>query len=438
MPERTLQADVAVIGAGPAGLAAAAAAREAGRSVLVIDENPAVGGQIWREARGRGARPETRRLLERALGATFLAGAAVFDGRREAGRSPASELSCWHRVDGVKRVRAASLVLATGASERFLPFPGWTSPGVLGVGGLQALVKGGFDVAGRRVLVAGSGPLLLAVAAALVDAGARVVAVLEQAPRARVLRFGLGLASTPRKLVEAAALLRSLRGVPQLHGAWLTDVKQAAHTLCARAACGASEREFDVDLVAVGFGLTPALGLGLHLGCARAGDALAVDARQRTSVAGVLAAGETTGIGGVDAALAEGTLAGLVASDVERRDTAGARAVARAAKRVARARRFSARLERAFALRAELRGLVTDDTLVCRCEDVPWGALKGLGDAREAKLATRCGMGACQARVCGAALEFLQGWPRETPRPPLVPVPFAALASGPGPEHGGA
>jgi NADPH-dependent 2,4-dienoyl-CoA reductase/sulfur reductase-like enzyme len=428
---RELTCQVAVVGAGPAGLAAAAAAAERGADVLVLDENPAVGGQIWREAREtRGPRPEVQRLRARATQARFDSGVTVF-------HAEAAPLAL-HTLHGTAqhdarttRVRAAALVLATGATERFLPFPGWTLPGVFGVGGLQALMKGGLDVRQKRILVAGSGPLLLAVAASFVKAGAIVVAVVEQAPKRAVARFALGLVASPGKLVQGARLLAALRGVPLLHSAWVHTVEGGARAHRALVRIDGHERAFDVDFVACGHGLVPATQLGELLGCARNLDAegggLRVGEDLATSVHNVFAAGETTGIGGVDAALAEGELAGLAAA----RAALGvelSHALARARTRVARHRRFARRLERAYTLRDELRTLAHDDTLVCRCEDVPLGALRPFDDMREAKLATRCGMGPCQARVCGAALQFVLGWGRETPRPPLVPIPFAALA----------
>ncbi|MEZ6016197.1 MAG: FAD/NAD(P)-binding oxidoreductase [Planctomycetota bacterium] len=447
---RELTCDVAIVGAGPAGLAAAAAARAQGADALVIDEHPEAGGQIWRASYARGLHEQARKWLERARGARFLHGAAVYDaapqgpapqGHGERAPRPAAPpaphaLSVWQRaggageVAGAATVHASRVVLALGATERFLPFPGWTLPGVVGVGGLQALMKGGLALRGaraegRRVLVAGSGPLLLAVAAALVEAGAHVVAVAEQAPRSAVLRLGLGLVAWPAKLAQGAALTARLRGVPVLHDAWVTRVEGAGRLTRAYVSHAGRARAFDVDLVACGFGLVPTTQLGELIGCARAGEGLAVDEDLATSVPRVYAAGETTGIGGVDAALAEGALAGLAAAGADARVLAPARA------RVARQRRFAAKLARAYALRPELRALASDDTLICRCEDVALGAVRGFTDARSAKLATRCGMGACQARVCGAALECVLGWPREAPRPPLFPVPFAALAASP-------
>ncbi len=145
-----------------------------------------------------------------------------------------------------------------------------------------------------------------------------------------------------------------------------------------------------------------------------------VDEFQQTRMAGVYAAGEVTGIGGVDLATVEGEIAGYAAA--ERHDRAKALFHTRA-----RYRRFAVALARAFALRGELRSLVQDDTLVCRCEDVTWESLRGYASWREAKLQTRCGMGACQGRVCAGALEFLKGWKVESVRPPVFPARVGTL-----------
>jgi NADPH-dependent 2,4-dienoyl-CoA reductase/sulfur reductase-like enzyme len=429
---------VLVVGAGPAGLAAAAAASERGAQVLLVDENPAPGGQIWRPARGAEPRAQMRPLLERARGVRRLAGVAVYDGEAPIADpdATASEQAIRLRaldvneqvgeqvVENVVELVAPRVVLALGATERFLPFPGWTLPGVLGVGGLQAMVKGGLPVRGRRVAIAGSGPLLLAVAASMLDAGARVVGVFEQASRAAVRRFGLGLARHPRKLGQAVGLLAKLRGVRRANDAWPVRAEGDGVLERVTLQVGGRQETLDADLLACAFGLVPATGLAALLGCAVRAGSVVVDELQRTTIPGVLCAGESTGIGGVDLALAEGEVAG--------RTAAGCLDAARAeAPRVRAERRFAGALERAFALRPELRHLAHDDTVVCRCEDVSWGAIRTRRDARQAKLETRCGMGPCQGRVCGPALELLCGWERERPRPPLIPVPFHALAAAP-------
>lgn len=409
-------ANVAVVGAGPAGLAAAAAAGSNGAHVVVLDENPREGGQIWRASSRAGVHPAARELAERCeeAGVSFVRGATVFD-------APSPRELTWIDAQGVHTLHTDRIVLATGASERFLPFPGWTLPGVCGAGGLQALVKSGLDVTGARVVVAGSGPLLLAVAAYLKSRGARVLGLFEQAPRRAVLGFALGLWRSPAKVLQAVRLQASLGGVPRAFGAWPVRAEGSERLERVVLATASGELALETDWLACGFGLTPATGLAALLGCELQGDRVEVGELCATSVHGVLCAGEPAGVGGLDCALVEGELAGHAASGREDR----ARALLG---RRRRERAFAARLEHAFALRPELRGLPSADTLVCRCEDVPWSAVRELEDARSGKLLARCGMGPCQGRVCGPALEFLKGWSRDTVRPPLVPVPLDALA----------
>lgn len=410
MAER-LAADVAIVGAGPAGLAAACEATEAGRRVIVIDEAPGLGGQIWRhrQAAPRAAAGWLARL--RASTTTVLQGASVFEAQ---GR----ELFVERDGRGL-RVTAERLVLCTGARERFLPFPGWTLPGVLGVGAAQALLKSGARFSGKRVVVAGSGPLLLPVAAALLEDGADVRLVAEQAPLERVARFALGLWRSPARLRDAARYRLALGLRPYRSGCWVTEASCGAQLAAVALTDGRRTWTERCDVLCCGYGLVPNAELGRLLGCATDGDALAVDEWQATSVPQVLAAGEPTGVAGVEQALLTGRIAGLVAA--ERRDRAQALFGARA-----RGRAFAARLSAAFALRPELRTLAGTDTLVCRCEDVPCASL-GAGERRELKLRTRAGMGACQGRVCGPALDFLFGGARDHARPPLVPVPLALL-----------
>jgi NADPH-dependent 2,4-dienoyl-CoA reductase/sulfur reductase-like enzyme len=406
-----LEAPVVVVGGGPAGLAAAVHAAEAGVRTLLVDTNARPGGQIWRH-RGeppRAALPWLARLSRSGAGA--VTGATVVDAAdnelliEESGRP--------------RRVRYERLVLATGARERFLPFPGWTLPGVVGVGGAQALLKAGARFEGRRFVVAGSGPLLPAVAAALAKSGARVVGLAEQAPLGRLAAFGASLWRTPSKLAEGLGYGARLRGAPYRTGAWVREVEERGGALRARLTDGRREWSWECDVVACGFGLVPNLELPRLLGCQADDVRVATDAQQRTSVSSVYAAGELGGIAGVDHALATGAVAGLAA--------AGHEVPASLARRADRERAFGIRLARAFVLRDELRRLARPDTLVCRCEDVPANRCEGASSAREAKLATRAGMGPCQGRVCGPALAFLHGWPPDSARPPLSPAPLAAL-----------
>jgi NADPH-dependent 2,4-dienoyl-CoA reductase/sulfur reductase-like enzyme len=224
----------------------------------------------------------------------------------------------------------------------------------------------------------------------------------------------------PRKLAQLLSLQRALAGVPKTYGAWC--VRAVGNDRLERVVVvqDRQEREIACDLLAVGFGLVPDTGLADFLGCARNGDGVAVDPLQRTDVEDVYCAGEVTGIGGVDLALVEGRIAGLAAA--ERNQEARRLTAARA-----RELGFARQLEHAFRLRAELVLLAAADTIVCRCEDVPLGNLRAFRSARDAKLQTRCGMGACQGRVCGPALQALCGFTAERPRPPFVPVSMAAL-----------
>lgn len=410
--------DVLVVGAGPAGIAAAANAAECGARVVVVDEAAAPGGQIWRSSSHapppRAARRWLRRL--RDSGAAVESRAGVVDVER--------------RADGfhvlVEReherllIIARAIVLATGARERFLPFPGWTLPNVFGVGGAQALLKSGMNVRGTRVVIAGSGPLLLPVAASFSHAGARVVLVAEQAPAARVMRFAAALWRRPATALQAARLRGAFVRTPYAFGTWIAAAHGDRHVTSVELVDAKGERrQIDCEVLCAAFGLVPNVEVARLLGCELRDGFVHVDDRQATSSADVYCAGEPTGIGGVDLALAEGAIAGRAAAghspataDVRRRN--GFRRAAR-------------ELDAAFALRPELRSLADDSTIVCRCEDVRLGQLDPSWTPRQAKLYTRAGMGACQGRICGAALECVRSWPADTVRPPIRPARVVTL-----------
>ena len=413
--------DLAVIGGGPAGIAAAVAAAEAGARVLLIDESPRPGGQIWRHLAGNApaAAREWLRRLERC-GAEVRTGAAVVDAVAAAGPPRGFHLTV-QRGDGAEEVEAAALVLATGARERFLPFPGWTLPNVVGVGGAQALLKAGASFAGRRVVVAGSGPLLLPVSAALARSGARLLLVAEQAPFARVARFAAGLWRHPGRLAQAAAYRAAARRAPYRAGSWVTSARGDGRVEEVDVTDGVMPRTLACDLLCTGFGLVPNLELARLLGCALERGAVRVDDHQRTSVAGIWCAGEGAGVAGVAAALAEGWIAGRGAAARTDRLTRQRRVRDRE-------REFAARLDAAFAPREELRRLADAGTMLCRCEDVRCGAVRPGWTARQARLYARVGMGPCQGRVCGPAAGFLFGWDFEGGRPPATVATIGTLA----------
>jgi NADPH-dependent 2,4-dienoyl-CoA reductase/sulfur reductase-like enzyme len=359
-----LERAVVVVGAGPAGMAAAWAASEGGLPVLVVDDNPGVGGQIWRGGIPAGWRERISRL--EVMGETRVVSAV----------EPGVLLA--ESAGGAFEVRYEKLIVAAGARELFLPFPGWTLPNVMGAGGLQALVKSGLPIEDKRVVVAGTGALLIAVALYLRRRGA-------------IVHY------RPWRQIAAAEGDGMLQAVV-LRSGW------------------ARWRE-PCDYLAFSFGLVPNLELPLACGCAVRRGSVVTDDWQETTVDGIYYAGSA---GGVDLALAEGGIAGHTCAGrhAEARRLFGARRRARWLKQV---------LERVFPVRAEWKALAGPDTIVCRCEDVTLGALSGYDGWRAAKLQTRCGMGPCQGRVCGPAVEFLLGWTPDSVRPPIFPVRVESL-----------
>jgi NADPH-dependent 2,4-dienoyl-CoA reductase/sulfur reductase-like enzyme len=408
--------DVVAIGAGPAGLAAACRASAARVRVCLVDDNPRPGGQIWRASGDHIPNPAVPWIATAARqGVEMIAGARVF-AAPEPGRL-ALETAAGESLD----LRYRSLVLATGARELFLPFPGWTVPNAMGAGGLQAFAKSGLPVQGKKVIVAGSGPLLLAVANYLARAGADIRLIAEQAPLPALARFSYSLFHHPQKLADAVRLRLSLAAVRYLTSCWPVSAQGEGRVQSVTLTRAGKTFTEACDYLACGFGLVPNTELASLLGCRIGARGVAVDDYQQTSVEGVFAAGEVTGVGGLDLALVEGEIAGHAAVGQPGR-----------AARLFEARRgqrhFADSLARSFALREELKRMAADDTFVCRCEDVALGRIRACASWREAKLQTRCGMGPCQSRVCGPAVEFLLGWQPDSVRPPLFPVTVNSLS----------
>jgi NADPH-dependent 2,4-dienoyl-CoA reductase/sulfur reductase-like enzyme len=413
--------EILVIGAGPAGLAAATVAAEAGKRVALCDDTPWLGGQIWRGEDTTPRNSQARAWLARfrRSGATLLAQTAVI-------AAPRTGNLLAETPTGPRELHWQKLILATGARELFLPFPGWTLPGMMGPGGLQALMKHGWPVRGERVVVAGSGPLLLAVAAGLRSHGSQIVSVAEQAPFGQVAAFGRTLLSHPAKVLQSAQIMLRLLGVPYRCGVWPVRAEGKDRVEQVTLTDGQRTWTQSCTVLACGFGLVPNVELPLLLGCELRDGFVHVNDLQATSVAGVYCAGEPTGIGGADCALVEGQIAGLAAAGgTVKPDLPNLQA------QRAKWHRFRAALQAAFALRPEVKHLADDATLVCRCEDVLHGQLRIFRDGRDAKLQSRCGMGPCQGRICGAAAKELYGWGIESVRPPILAARVESLISEP-------
>jgi D-hydroxyproline dehydrogenase subunit alpha len=407
---------VVVVGAGPAGTAAARAAAAHGKHVLLVDSGPSIGGQYHRQPFDR---PRTLPGVEHLPSTVVWA----LEGRRV------------HLLTGpadgpgrtARAVEASALVLATGAYDRVVPFPGWDTPGVYTAGAAQALAKGQRVAIGKRVLVAGTGPFLFAVTKSLIDVGAEVVGVLEANSPLRwrdpwAARGKLG------ELAAYATLLAQHR-IPYHTRTAVTAFHQGAATVARldkdwniRAT-----RQVVVDAICVGYGFTPQLELAVAAGCALADDFVRVDIAQQTSVPGVFAAGEITGIGGAELATAEGTVAGVAAAQGELpRD---------ALRKVREGRRFAAALARAFPIQPGWRGWIDDDTVVCRCEHVKLGEVRAAIDQRQAtgartlKLVSRVGLGRCQGRTCLRNVRELTGVQVTDNRPIAAPLRLGELAA---------
>ena len=463
-------ADLAVVGAGPAGLAATVTALSHGLRVTFVDSGSQVGGQFWRHPPRGSALPEhpeqhhdleTYRSLCRHLEHYASIGRLRVLLEHDvwtAERSSEPLKFAIHAVDRSRpptracaiTVRARAMLVATGAFDRPMPFEGWDLPGVYTAGALQALLKGGGVVAGGRVVVGGTGPFLLPVAVGLAQAGARVVAVCEASTAAAWLpRLG-AVARVPGKLGEGAQYAAELirRRIPvyqrhvvvRAHGTDRVEAVTVARVDSAGTRVAGTERTLEADAVGVGWGFVPRLDLALTLAAGvEAGsdgtEVLTVDSSQHTSVAGLFAAGEVTGIGGAALALAEGRIAGEAASAFLGALGASTARPRRVARDVVRHRAFAEAMSAAHPVPTDLLSALPDETLVCRCEEVDAGAVRsamdgGARDARQVKQLTRAGMGWCQGRMCTAAVECLLGGRGGGVVERLVaaPVPLGALA----------
>jgi NADPH-dependent 2,4-dienoyl-CoA reductase/sulfur reductase-like enzyme len=397
---------VVIVGAGPAGIAAAVTLSDSGARVTLLDDNPCAGGQIW-----RGGNIKASKWLERLT----RSNAVVITGARVISGDAARQTLLVDVSEKAEEIAYAQLILATGARELFLPFPGWTLPNVMGVGGLQALVKSGLPVEGKRIVVAGSGPLLLAVASYLRKCGAVVPLIAEQARATSLASFALSLAAHPAKVRQSLELNPFLAGIRYLSSCWVESASGSSKLERVHLRRGSRVWEEPCDYLANYYGFTPNTELAMYLGCAAQAGVAKVDQWQQTSLSNVYCAGEIAGIGGVDTALLEGQIAGFAISGQQSQ-------AAKLHRRLRTAKSFARLLNKTFQPRAELRALAQPATIVCRCEDVTLSRLRQADSWRSAKLLERCGMGPCQGRICGPAVQFMLGWEPSSLRPPLSPT----------------
>jgi NADPH-dependent 2,4-dienoyl-CoA reductase/sulfur reductase-like enzyme len=458
----TARAQPLIVGAGPAGIRAAQALAAMGLRPTVVDEALACGGQIYRQPLVPDGRSAAARYGSEAAKATRLhrAFAALIP---RIDYMPGALL--WNLRDGVAdvacegtslRIAYDGLILATGATDRVLPVPGWTLPGVFTLGGAQVALKAQGCAIGQRVVFAGSGPLLYLVAWQYRKAGVDVAAVLDAAPLAARRHLVDAFRHAPgivlRGLHYAAELMRY--GVQLRSG--VTDLRMEGETRVTGVAWreGRGVRSLNCDGVGFGLGLRPETQVADLAGCAMRFSArdrtwLPVkDAAGRSSVAGVYLAGDGAGIAGADAAERAGERSALALAEDRGLSVDQTRA-ALLTRELAAIERAREALEAVFPFPHHWAEEVADDTLVCRCEEVDAGALRkavrnyDLTELNRLKAISRIGMGRCQGRMCAAAAAELlaqtTGRPIETvgrlrAQPPVKPIPLTLAASADTPE----
>ena len=443
--------DVLIVGAGPAGLAAAALLSRAGVDVVVLDENARAGGQYYRQSRLDGPLPPT------IVGPSQAAGRELLAELDPAHARICTDTVVWGVEDDGRllyaqcgragRIRARAVVLATGAHERVIPFPGWTLPGVLTAGAAQTLLKAQAILPGKRIVIAGTGPFLYPVSTQLATAGARIEAICElkrdffwplrvEKPfrHLHVYREALGYLAKMRRLglhVSMGSSVVEARGDKVLREVVIAEFDADQNEV------PNTRRTVQADTLLTSFGFVPNIQIAQLLGCELRWDAVqhahfvSADERMRTSREGIYLAGEVFGIGGHRVARAEGLLAAAsVLEDLRGNlDREAETARRKAASLRSAGRQFAAHMLKSFALKPAIFELTKPDTIVCRCESVTrseidyhaafWG-----GAQRAVKQCTRAGMGRCQGRMCGFSVaQLVRAHGRELD---MVPVPDAA------------
>lgn len=456
-----MQAEVAVIGGGPAGISAAVAARECGARVVLVDEYERLGGQFFKHAAGdfklqnsqlSAEHPAGKTLRQRlaASGAEVLGGTLVW--------AVFGKMLMLYRDGRSFPLEAGAIVIATGAYDRPVAFPGWTLPGVMTAGGAQSIARTQWVKPGRRILIAGAGPFAMPVAQQVLRTGAEIAAIVEATRPAEWWRYAGSLWGQWPRFREAFGYWRSLRSVPVIYGHKVVRalgadgveaVEIAAVDRTWRSIPGTLKR-YEADAVAIAYGFLPNIeaadGCGCELRWDRHGQAWFVkhDANMATSVPGVYAAGEITGIAGAAVAMEEGCIAGVGAAEFLKKIKPGEAEKRRRPSVMKRTHlvRFADALNECFGPRPGLWEGLEDATTVCRCEEVTAADVRsciraGCSTLKGIKDWTRTGMGPCQGRVCRSLITQLVAQESSTEpsrvqppriRPPFKPVPFDAMA----------
>ena len=441
--------DLIVIGGGPAGLAAASTAARAGLATALFDENPGVGGQIYR---GITANPVRNRAI---LGDDYWAGTALATEAKASGATIVNGATVWSldrtltvgvSIAGETRlVQAGRVIIATGSLERPFPIPGWTLPGVMTAGGAQTVLKAQGLVPTGRTVMAGNGPLLWLLAAQILRAGGKIEAILETTNALNWLRAAMFL---PEFLLspyfrKGLALVREVKARVPIHS--VSEI--AAVGIDRLKEVVADGRRFPADLLLLHQGVVPNVNLANAAGVAHRWDkrqlcfAPVVDQDFQSSVPGIAVAGDGAGIAGGTAAAERGRIAAIAVVRALKPEAKIADPQA-ARQRLQREEIGRAFLDELYRPVADLR-LPEGDTIVCRCEEVTAQQVRetarmGCEGPNQMKAFLRCGMGPCQGRLCGLTVtELIADVRGTTPeevgyyrlRPPVKPITLGELAS---------
>ncbi|MBB3303404.1 NADPH-dependent 2,4-dienoyl-CoA reductase/sulfur reductase-like enzyme [Rhizobium sp. BK077] len=448
--------DVAIVGAGPAGMSAAVRLRALGACVIVIDEQPAPGGQVFRGIERNAASP-----VFPALGEDYAKGGALVAAFRASGAEYLPSTQVWQIEDGwnlflttggtARRITARSVLLANGAQERPVPFPGWTLPNVMTVGAAQILLKSGGMLPEGRIWIAGAGPLPLLYATQLLNLGGRIAGYLDTSTTPKLSALVL----LPGAWREFGNLFKGLRWLRKVRRSGMmvkgfSDLRAEGEERLEHLTWEATGKRHRVeaDVLLVHEGVVPRIHETLALKCDHIWNeeqgylAPKLDGWGQTSREGLFVAGDAGGIGGWTAATVSGEITAL--------GIAGQLGIATDPEHLRRTAHLDKRRKRALALRPFLdavypppRTPLADDVIACRCEEVTAGAIRSAArnsppDPSAVKAATRCGMGPCQGRQCGYTVQALLAEVHNLPvgnvsffhiRPPLKPITLGEIAS---------